>query len=54
MRVGRTGLRMSDGSVRHFRSEAARDAFEHVAAAIKRGFVPTQKSGERPKAKPRA
>ena len=48
MRVGRTGLRMSSGEVRHFTSEAHRDAFERVAEAIKHGFVPTKRErGER-------
>jgi len=41
MRVGRTGLRMSSGGVRHFRSEAARAAFERVAEAVRHGWHPT-------------
>lgn len=44
MKIGKTKLRMSDGSVRSFKSEAARDKFEKVAAAVKHGFKPTKRS----------
>lgn len=46
MKIGRTGLRMSDGTIRHFTSEAHRDAFERVAEAIKHGWRPTHKRNE--------
>lgn len=35
MKYGRTKLKMADGSIRKFRSEAARDRFEKVAKAVK-------------------
>jgi len=35
MKIGRTGLRMSDGSIRNFKSQKARDNFERVAQAVK-------------------
>lgn len=47
-------LRMSDGSVRQFRSAAARAAFERVAEAIKHGFRPTGKPSVDPKTGRRA
>ena len=42
MKIGKTALRMSDGSIRHFKSEKARDNFERVAQAHKHGWRPTK------------
>lgn len=41
MKVGRDKVRLEDGSMRKFRSEAARDAWLRVAEAIKHGWHPT-------------
>lgn len=41
MKVGKKGLRMSSGEVRQFASEKKRDAFEHVAQAVKHGWKPS-------------
>ena len=38
MKIGKNKLKMSDGSVRTFKSEKARDNFERVAAAYKHGW----------------
>lgn len=38
MKVGKKGLRMSSGEVRHFGSEKKRDNFEKVAAAYSHGW----------------
>lgn len=43
MKVGATKLKMSNGSIRKFKSTKARNDFERVAAAVKHGFVPTRK-----------
>lgn len=43
MKIGKNKLKMSDGSVRTFKSQKARDNFEHVAQAVKHGFKPTRK-----------
>lgn len=44
MKVGKTGLKMSSGEVRHFKSEGARNRFEKVARAYKHGWKgPTHK-----------
>ena len=40
MKVGKTSLRMSDGTVRKFKSKKARDDFERVAKAVKHGWKP--------------
>lgn len=40
MKIGKRKLRMSDGTIRTFRSERARDNFERVAQAIKHGWRP--------------
>ena len=40
MKVGKNKLKMSDGSVRTFKSQAARDRFEKVAQAVKHGWKP--------------
>jgi hypothetical protein len=40
MKIGKNKLKMSDGSIRTFKSQAARDRFEKVALAIKRGWKP--------------
>lgn len=47
MKVGKTGLKMSDGTIRHFKSEKARDNFENVARAVKHGFKPTNKKSSK-------
>jgi hypothetical protein len=38
MKVGKTGLRMSSGKIRHFKSAKARANFERVAQAVKHGW----------------
>jgi hypothetical protein len=38
MKIGKNKLKMSDGSIRTFKSQAARDRFEKVAQAIKHGW----------------
>lgn len=43
MKIGTNKLRMSDGSVRTFKSEKARDNFERVAQAYNHGWKPTGK-----------
>jgi hypothetical protein len=43
MKVGSTGLKMSSGKIRHFKSKKARDEFERVAQAVKHGWKPTGK-----------
>lgn len=40
MKIGKKKLKMSDGTVRTFKSEAARDKFERVARAVKHGWKP--------------
>ena len=45
MKVGKTGLKMSDGTIRHFASEEKRDNFEHVAEAYKHGWNPKAEGG---------
>ncbi|MDI6789409.1 MAG: hypothetical protein QME44_01780 [Thermodesulfobacteriota bacterium] len=35
MKIGKDKLKMSDGTVREFKSEKARDNFEKVAQAVK-------------------
>jgi hypothetical protein len=47
VKVGKTGLKMSSGEVRHFKSSAARDRFERVAQAVKHGFKPTKRRRSR-------
>ena len=47
MKIGKKKLKMSDGTIRTFRSEAARDRFERVAKAVKHGFKPTGKRKKR-------
>jgi hypothetical protein len=42
-KVGKTGLRMSSGEVRHFKSAKKRANFERVAQAVKHGWKPTKK-----------
>lgn len=36
-------LKMSDGSIRKFKSAKARENFERVAKAVKHGFKPTKR-----------
>lgn len=43
MKVGDKGLKMSDGTIRHFASTQKRDNFEKVAQAYKHGWKPTGK-----------
>jgi len=43
MKVGKNKLKMSDGSIRRFKSQKKRDNFERVAQAVKHGFKPTKK-----------
>jgi len=43
MKIGKKKLRMSNGKIRTFRSEKARNNFERVAQAIKHGWKPTGK-----------
>jgi len=35
MKIGKKSLKMSNGTIRHFKSQEARDNFERVARAIK-------------------
>ena len=51
MKIGKRQLRMADGTIRTFKSEAARDRFERIAKAVKRGWRPTK--GKRQKRKRR-
>lgn len=43
MKIGERKLKMSDGSIRTFKSERARDNFERVARAKKHGWNPDGK-----------
>jgi hypothetical protein len=43
MKVGKTGLKMSSGEIRHFKSQGARDRFERVAQAVKHGWKPSKR-----------
>lgn len=45
MKIGKDKLKMSDGSVKTFKSQKARDDFERVAEAVKHGWKPTGKKG---------
>ena len=49
MKVGKTGLKMSSGKVRHFKSARKRARFEKVAQAYKHGWRPTKGKGKRRK-----
>lgn len=40
MKIGTNKLKMSDGTIRTFKSKKARDDFEKVAKAVKHGFKP--------------
>lgn len=47
MKIGKTKLKMGDGSVRSFGSEKKRDNFERVAAAYSHGWKgPKGKGGK--------
>lgn len=41
MKVGKNKLKMSDGSVRTFKSGVKRDKFERYVQAIKHGWKPS-------------
>jgi hypothetical protein len=43
MKIGKKKLKMSNGSIRTFKSEEARDNFERIAQAVKHGWKPTGK-----------
>lgn len=43
MKIGKRSLKMSNGTVRKFRSEKARNSYERVAQAVKHGWKPTRK-----------
>jgi hypothetical protein len=43
MKIGKTKLRMSDGTIRKFGSKKKRDNFERVAEAYKHGWKPKGK-----------
>jgi hypothetical protein len=43
MKIGKKSLRGSDGKIKHFKSEKARDNYERVAEAVKHGWKPTGK-----------
>lgn len=43
MKLSGNRLKMSDGSVRHFKSSKARDNFERVAQAVKHGWKPSKR-----------
>lgn len=51
VKVGKTGLRMSSGKIRHFKSQKARDNFERMAQAYKHGWRPTGKGKAKSKRK---
>ena len=42
MKIGKNKLKMSDGSVKTFKSQKKRDNFERVAEAYKHGWRPGQ------------
>lgn len=43
MKIGKKKLKMSDGTIRTFKSEKARNDYERVAQAVKHGWKPTKK-----------
>jgi len=43
MKIGKKCLRMSDGSIRCFKSKAKRDNFERVARAYRHGWRPSRR-----------
>jgi hypothetical protein len=43
MKIGSNKLKMSNGSIRTFKSTQARNNFERVAMAVKHGWKPTKK-----------
>jgi len=47
MKVGKNKLKMSDGSIRRFKSQKKRDNFERVTQAVKHGFKPSRKKKKR-------
>jgi hypothetical protein len=47
MKVGRTGLKMSSGKIRRFKSPKKRANFERVAQAYKHGWRPRKGRGRR-------
>jgi len=47
MKVGRLGLRMSSGEIRHFKTPEARARFERFAQGIKHGWKPQYKKRRR-------
>ena len=49
MKIGKLKLKMSDGSIRTFKSEKARDDFERIAKAVKHGFKPTKRKSKEKK-----
>ena len=46
MKIGTNKLKMSNGKIRTFKSQAARDKFEKVAQAVKHGWTPKRKRGK--------
>jgi hypothetical protein len=46
MKIGKNKLKMSDGTVKTFKSQKARDNFEKVAQAVKHGLKPMKKKGK--------
>lgn len=50
MKIGTRKLKMSDGSIRTFKSTKARDNFERVAQAVKHGWKPSKTAKNRKKA----
>jgi hypothetical protein len=42
VKIGERKLRMSDGSVRTFKSKKKRDTFERIARAYKHGWRPAK------------
>jgi len=43
MKIGKNKLKMSNGTIRTFKSEKARNNFERVAQAVKHGWKPKKK-----------
>ena len=48
MKIGSTGLKMSDGTLKNFASAQKRNSFERVAQAVKHGWKPEKKKNPNP------
>lgn len=54
MKIGKNKLKMSDGSIRTFKSQRARDDFEKVAQAVKHSLKPTNRQKSKSKSRGKA